>query len=314
MTESTVMNGSEGSILDEARRHHREQVNAVLRRPGMYGRDEMAELLLLRAMAAVDGSSTRWNAEFDGLRDRHAFTATGVEGAYRNVLPADALRDATASVYADIAHRCGWLDLDRALSAAEYQGLAADIEDWLAEDRTLSEVLDRYGAPSLWIGGVNPFFPKTLCYATDSPDDELICIHLWNTTAGLEGVFPEPVVLAVRHRSGDFPGSFSFTPEGCRRRPAADQPSPLRSTVWIFHGDQARFACAVFETEETGLAWAAEHRVTGLLAEYPYGGAYDTAVNEGRFTPSKPHHGTTDHVAAFSPGLRHIHLVDGRRD
>jgi hypothetical protein len=98
------------------------------------------------------------------------------------------------------------------------------------------------------------------------------------------------------------------------RRPTADQQSPLRSTVWIFHGDHARYASAVFETEEAGLAWAAEHCVTGILAEYPYGGAYDTAVSEGRFTPSKPHHGTTNHVAAFAPGLRHLHLVDGRRD
>ena len=40
----------------------------------------------------------------------------------------------------------------------------------------------------------------------------------------------------------------------------------------------------------------------------------DIAVNEGRFTPSKPHHGTANHVAAFSPGLRHIHLTDGRPD
>ena len=292
----------------------------MLRRPGMYGRDETAEQLLLGAMAAVDGSSTRWKAEFDGLRERRAFTATGVKGAYSNVLPADALRDATASIYAGIAHRCGWLDLDRTLLAIEYRRLAADIGEWVTEDRTLSQVIDRYGVPSLWVGGSNPWSPKTLCYATASPDDELICIHLWNTVAnadtgaGRRGVHPEPVVLAVRHRPGDFPSSFSFAPEGLRRRPTADQQSPLRSTVWIFHGDHARYASAVFKTEEAGLAWAAEHRVTGILAEYSYGGAYDTAVGEGRFVPSKPHHGTTNHVAAFTPGLRHIHLVDGRPD
>ncbi|BEL04543.1 hypothetical protein Q0Z83_027340 [Actinoplanes sichuanensis] len=291
-------------------------MNAVLRRPGMYGRDETAEQLLLGAMAAVDGNSTRWAAEFAGLRERHAFTATGVQGAYRDVLPADGLREATASIYAGIAHRCGWLDLDRTLSAAEYQRLAADIGDWVTEDRTLSEAVDRFGAPSLWIGGTNPLSPKTLCYATASPNDELLCLHLWNTFAndGAEGRHPEPVVFAVRHRPGDFPGSFSFTPEGERRRPGTGRQSRLRPTVWIFHGEQARYASAVFETDEAGLAWAAEHGVTGILAEYPYGGAYDAAVTEGRFTPSKPHHGTTNHVAAFSPGLRHIHLVNGRRD
>ncbi|WP_455769107.1 DUF7710 domain-containing protein [Micromonospora chersina] len=43
-------------------------------------------------------------------------------------------------------------------------------------------------------------------------------------------------------------------------------------------------------------------------------GAYDVAVSEGRFTPSKAHHGTGDHVAACGPGLRHLHLTSGRRD
>lgn len=70
----------------------------------------------------------------------------------------------------------------------------------------------------------------------------------------------------------------------------------------------------MFDTVDAGLAWAAEHHVIGILAEYPCGGACDIAVNEGRFTPSKPHHGTANHVAAFSPGLRHIHLTDGRPD
>ncbi|MEV6816677.1 hypothetical protein [Micromonospora sp. NPDC051296] len=90
------------SVLDKARRHHRSKVNDVLRRPGMYGRNEIAERLLLEAMAAVDGSLTPWQAEFDLLRDRGAFTATDVI-----VLPVGAVRDATASVYAEIAHRFG---------------------------------------------------------------------------------------------------------------------------------------------------------------------------------------------------------------
>ncbi|MCW3841995.1 hypothetical protein ONA70_17995 [Micromonospora yasonensis] len=101
---------------------------------------------------------------------------------------------------------------------------------------------------------------------------------------------------------------------GLHRRPTGDQRSPIRSTVWIFHGDRARYASGVFDTLDTGLAWAAEHQVTGILAEYANGGAYNVAVSEGRFTPSKTHHGTADHVAAFGSGLRHIHLTDGRRD
>ncbi|MGC4888981.1 DUF7710 domain-containing protein [Micromonospora sp. DT227] len=280
----------------------------------------MAERLLLEAMAAVDGSLTRWRAECDGLRERNAFAPTGVVGAYSKVLPADALRDATASVYAEIADRLGWLELDRALSEAEFQQLRTDVGEWVTQDRTLSELIETFGPPSLWIGGTNPFFPKTLVYTTADPAHGLICFHLWNAFAntpagtGLEGVHPEPLVLAVRHRSGSFPDSLSFTPEGLRRRPTADQRSPLRSAVWVFHGDRARYASGVFDTLDAGLAWAAEHQVTGVLAEYGIGGAYDIAVSEGRFTPSKARHGSAHHIAAFGPGLRHLHLTDGRRD
>ncbi len=291
----------------------------MLRRPGIYGRDEMAERLVLEAMAAVDGSLVRWHAECDGLRERRAFSVTGVRGAYSNILPAGALRNAVASVYAGIAHRCGWLDLDRVLSDREYRRMATQVGEWIVEDRTLSSVLATFDSPSLWIGGTSGFYPKALAYATADPGDDLIVVHAWNSLAvgaGAEvpGVYPEPAVLAVQHRAGDFPSSFSFTPEGLRRRPRADQPSPIRRTVWVFHGDRARYASAVFETAEAGLAWAAGHRVTGVLAEYPDGGAYDAAVAEGRFTPSQPHHGTAGHVAGFGPGLQHHHLTDGHRD
>jgi hypothetical protein len=86
-----------------------------------------------------------------------------------------------------------------------------------------------------------------------------------------------------------------------------------RDTVWIFHGEQAQFAAAVFTSEADALSWAAAHRVSGIVTEYPVGnGCYDLAVARGSFTPSKPHHGTPEHVATFSPGwTRHIHLTNG---
>jgi hypothetical protein len=85
--------------------------------------------------------------------------------------------------------------------------------------------------------------------------------------------------------------------------------------VWIFHGEGAAFASAVFRSEADGRAWAARHGVTGILAEYPAGdGCYDVAIREGRFRPSKDHHGSADHVARFSPGLGHLHLRNGVAD
>ena len=98
-----------------------------------------------------------------------------------------------------------------------------------------------------------------------------------------------------------------------RARTADDESGRL--TVWVFHGDGARFASGVFASRQDGLDWVAQHRLTGLLSEYPLGqGCYDSALAQGGFRPSKPHHGTPGHVAGFSPGLRHVHVVDGAVD
>lgn len=84
--------------------------------------------------------------------------------------------------------------------------------------------------------------------------------------------------------------------------------------VWVFHGDGARFASGVFESETDAAAWIARHGLTGVLTEYPVNdGCYDIAVRDGHFRPTRPHHGTAEHVAAFSPGwTRHIHFERGQ--
>ena len=83
-------------------------------------------------------------------------------------------------------------------------------------------------------------------------------------------------------------------------------------TVWIFHGEGARFSAGVFTSREQGLAWAAHHAVSGMLTEYLVGdGCYDIAVRDGHFRPRKPHHGSPRHVASFSPSMEHVHIEDG---
>ncbi|MGC5033840.1 hypothetical protein [Micromonospora sp. DT229] len=188
----------------------------------------MAERLMLEAMAAVDACLPQWWAACEELREREAFASTGVVGAYGGIVPVGSLRDATASVYAEIAHRFGWLQLDRALSEVEFHRMSTDIGGWVTQDRTMSEVIETFGPPSVWIGGTNSLYSKTLAYTVADTDQGLICVHLWNAVAdaatetGPQGVHPEPVVLAVRHRPGRFPDSFSFTPRGLRRRPTQD--------------------------------------------------------------------------------------------
>lgn len=85
--------------------------------------------------------------------------------------------------------------------------------------------------------------------------------------------------------------------------------------VWVFHGERNPFASGVFGNEADGLEWVARHGLTGILTEYEVGdGCYDLAVRQGRFINTKPHRGSADHVAAFSPGLDHIHVRAGQRD
>ena len=87
--------------------------------------------------------------------------------------------------------------------------------------------------------------------------------------------------------------------------------SPIAS-VWLFHATGATFASGVFTIKEEGLDWVRKHGVTGTLSEYAVGdGCYDLAVREGRFAPTKPHHGSASHVGGFSPGLDHVHVTAG---
>ena len=117
----------------------------------------MAERLLLEAIAAVDGCLERWWTECQKPRDR----------------------DATASMYAEIAHRLGWLELDRTLSQAEFERL-----NWsrLPPDQLppgKHRLADRVGR-------------------------------------GRADARPPAVVLSVRHRRGHFADAVSFTPAGMR--------------------------------------------------------------------------------------------------
>jgi hypothetical protein len=212
--------------VEEVRAYLLDQINLSLRRLGMYG-GEMALIVLFDALAHVERRDEQWQSERATLRSRRAFTSIGVAGAFGDVLP-KAVRhdDAVASVYAEIASRFGWLRHDRILTATEMGTLTEQVADWVAVDRSLTELLNTWGAPSASLGGSNKSYPRTLVYASGGREAPLVCFHLWNwieatPEAPTAGLFPEPVVLAVRHGDGQFPDTLTFTPEGLRRRPSS---------------------------------------------------------------------------------------------
>lgn len=200
------------------------QLNSALRRPGMYG-GELSIRLIIDHLLHLERGDEAWAEEMQSLESRGAWTSTGVSGAFRALVPGD-YESGMASVYSEFARVRSWLKADRTLRTDEYDQLRTQISAWAIHDHSLSEVLNTFGPPSVWLGGTNPYYGKTLGYLTEPVDKPMIFFHLWNgADPDAESAWPprydEPVLLAVRHGAGDFETSFTFTPEGIKRRPTS---------------------------------------------------------------------------------------------
>ncbi|MEU4508175.1 hypothetical protein AB0G05_01645 [Nonomuraea wenchangensis] len=199
------------------------QVNQALRRPGMFG-GETSLRLLFDHLAYAEHQEKEWARAVRSLRMRGAFNSLGVTGALATVLP-DLGEDGVASIYAELAHDRGWLQPDTTLTAGDHASLRRRITAWAAHDRTLTDVRKEFGSPSVLLGGTNPFYGKTFAYLTEQATEPIIFFHLWNgchdeTETTWRPIHDEPVLLAVRCGRGAFKDTFTFTPEGSRRRPA----------------------------------------------------------------------------------------------
>ncbi|MFJ2590893.1 hypothetical protein [Streptomyces sp. NPDC087538] len=154
--------------------------------------------------------------------ERGAWSSTGVAGVFRDLIPDRYYEYGIASVYAEFAHRRGWLKPDRVLNPAEYAVLQGAVRQWAGEDRVWTDVVDKFGTPSMLFGSNNRFYGKTLGYLTENPEEPMVSFHLWSGSApGAEQSWPpeheEPLLLAVRFGTGLFGQTFTFTPEGRRR-------------------------------------------------------------------------------------------------
>ncbi|MFF5260473.1 hypothetical protein ACFY4C_16125 [Actinomadura viridis] len=197
-------------------------MNLALRRPGMYG-GEPALRLILNHLLFVERAQDDWGERQISLERRGAWTSTGVTGAFRLLLPGPH-EHAMASVYAEYAHARGWLAPDRVLTATEHAALRAAARSWVHCDRVWADVTAEFGPPSVHLGGTNPLYGKVLAYLSEDPGDPIVFFHLWNGGGpGRQGAWPpereEPILLAVRFGDGPFSETFTFTPEGRRRKP-----------------------------------------------------------------------------------------------
>ncbi len=84
--------------------------------------------------------------------------------------------------------------------------------------------------------------------------------------------------------------------------------------IYVFHGESARFASALFDELSKAEKWIAENQLTGMLTVYPLNqSAYDWALENGRFSPKKEHHSSSKFIGGFTSAYQeHYHYEDGK--
>jgi len=188
--------------VEQIQQHFLELLNAAIRRPGMFGPGEFGLDHAMTSVAYVTETGDQWVWR-KALEARGAWTPVGASGWVRLLMPGTE-QVGSASLYADYAHERGWLTLDRALEAGEYAEVCGELGAWCSVDRLRADVVERFGEPSVRIGGSGN---QVLGYGR--PGEPLVWFHTADDEA----------LLAGRRGGEAFEESLRFTPEGVRRRP-----------------------------------------------------------------------------------------------
>lgn len=85
--------------------------------------------------------------------------------------------------------------------------------------------------------------------------------------------------------------------------------------IWIFNGDNSRFASGIFSSKEIADEWISRHQLSGILTLYPVDhGVYDWAIANGSFKVKKEHESTPEFIQKFSSALQeHYHYENGKQ-
>lgn len=96
---------------------------------------------------------------------------------------------------------------------------------------------------------------------------------------------------------------------------------PESAHVWVFIAVRSSpsdttptFPGGVFSSLRLAEAWIKQHSLSGTVTLYRMDvGAYDFAVANGYFTPTKNHHQSSEFIGRFSGGDVHHHYEAGSK-
>jgi hypothetical protein len=86
------------------------------------------------------------------------------------------------------------------------------------------------------------------------------------------------------------------------------------NAVWLFHGDEGRFAGGVFSTREAAEAWIELRNLSGVLTAYPLDqGCFEWAMSKNLVTgKARERVGDPAFVGSFTTAAQeHFHYEDG---
>jgi hypothetical protein len=123
------------ATAEEVHAHLVDQLNLLLRRPGMFG-GELALRILLDHLLFVERQPGAFTQQQRDWEDRGLWSAGGVTGAFLDLIPGRNYEYGMASVYAEFAQRRGWLEPDGVLAEKAYEALKDRVRQWAREDHT----------------------------------------------------------------------------------------------------------------------------------------------------------------------------------
>ena len=149
---------------EEIREHLIEQLNGMLKRPGMYG-------------GWVAAMTVMWNLGYiDGLDEVHVHVVDS-NARMPTRLVSERIPDPREDVYHSLflpeIHRRGWFRPSRFLTADEHADLVAALDLWISHDRTRTDVIEMFGQPS-WAHGGWQGSPRVMVYAAANPSKPMV--------------------------------------------------------------------------------------------------------------------------------------------